>query len=367
MTVTLREFTEWIGEVIPLHYQEPYDNSGLQVGDPDAVIDSVLFTLDVNEAVIREAASNGHNLIVSHHPLIFSPLKRLGYGSITERCVAEAIRQGIAVYSAHTSFDSVARGVSHFMAEKIGLENIRVLVPAAGKLSKLVAFVPLAEADRVRTAILDSGAGHIGNYDSCSFNIEGEGTFRAGEGARPFAGKVGEKHTEPEVRIETVVPAHLLTKVVRTLLAVHPYEEPAFDIIPLANDYYGAGAGAVGTAAAPLTGESLLARLREVFGTPVIRYSGDPARIITKIAVCGGSGASLIGAAARAGADAFITGDVKYHAFTEAPENMLVADVGHFESENISLQLLYDLVIKKFPKFALRFSVTKTNPINYFI
>jgi len=367
MAVTLREFTEWIGDVIPLQYQEPYDNSGLQVGDPEAVIDSVLLALDVTEDVIREASSHGHNLIVSHHPLIFSPLKRLGGGSRTERCVAEAIRLGIAVYSAHTSFDSVARGVSHFMAEKIGLENIRVLVPTAEKLSKLVVFVPVAESVMVRSAILDAGAGHIGNYDSCSFNIAGEGTFRAGEDARPFAGKVGEMHTEPEMRIETVVPAHLLKRAVSAMRKVHPYEEPAFDIIPLANEYYGAGAGAVGTAAVPLTGEILLARLRDVFGTPVIRYSGDPARIITKIAVCGGSGASLIGAAARAGADAFITGDIKYHAFTEAPENMLVADVGHFESENISLQLLYDLVIKKFPKFALRFSVTKTNPINYFI
>lgn len=367
MAVTLREFTEWIGDIIPLQYQEPYDNSGLQVGDPDAVIDSVLFTLDVTEEVIGEAVSHGHNLIVSHHPLIFSPLKRLGNGSRTERCVAAALKQGIAVYSAHTSFDSVARGVSHFMAEKIGLENISVLAPVAGKLSKLVVFVPTAEAERVRTAILDAGAGHTGNYDSCSFNLTGEGTFRAGEGARPFAGKVGEMHTEPEVRVETVVPAHLLKRVISAMLAVHPYEEPAFDIIPLANDYSGAGAGAMGTATAPLTGESLLARLREVFGTPVIRYSGDPARIITKIAVCGGSGASLISEAARAGADAFITGDIKYHAFTEAPVNMLVVDVGHYESENISLQLLYDLVIKKFPKFALRFSVTKTNPINYFI
>lgn len=367
MAVTLREFTEWIGEVIPLQYQKPYDNSGLQVGDPDAVIDSVLFTLDVNEEVIREAATHGQNLIVSHHPLIFSPLKRLGNENRTERCVAEAIRQGIAVYSAHTSFDSVARGVSHFMAEKIGLENIRVLAPATEKLSKLVVFVPVAEAERVRAAILDAGAGHIGNYDSCSFNTAGEGTYRAGEGASPFAGKVGEMHSEPEVRIETVVPAHLLTGVVRAMLAVHPYEEPAFDIISLSNKYLGAGAGAVGTAATPHTGESLLVRLREVFGTPVIRYSGDPARIIKKIAVCGGSGASLISRAARAGADAFITGDIKYHAFTEAPDNMLIADVGHYESENISLQLLYDLVIKKFPKFALRFSVTKTNPINYFI
>ncbi|HUW93508.1 MAG TPA: Nif3-like dinuclear metal center hexameric protein, partial [Bacteroidales bacterium] len=362
-----REFTEWIGELIPLQYQESYDNSGLQVGDPDAIIDSVLFTLDVNEEVIREAVSHGHNLIVSHHPLIFSPLKRLGYGNRTERCVAEAISNRIAVYSAHTSFDAVSWGVSHVMAGKIGLENIRVLAPASEKLSKIVTFVPVAEAARVREAMLAAGAGHIGNYDSCSFNAAGEGTFRAGESAKPFAGKVGEMHTEKEIRIESVVPVHLTDSVVRALLAAHPYEEAAYDIIPLSNEYRGAGAGTVGTVVTPLTGEKLLEHLKEVFGTPVIRFSGDPARIITTVAVCGGSGASLISEAARAGADAFVTGDIKYHAFTEAPENMLVADVGHYESEKFSLQLLYELVIKKFPKFALRFSATKTNPINYFL
>ena len=366
MSVTLREFAQWIEELIPLHYQETYDNSGLQVGNPDALIDSVLLTLDVNEEVIREAAGHGHNLIVSHHPLIFSPLKQLGYGTATERCVAEAIKGDIAIYSAHTSFDALAWGVSHVMAEKIGLENIRVLAPAGGKLSKLVTFVPLAEAERVREVLLDAGAGHIGNYDSCSFNAEGYGTFRAGEGAKPFAGQVGEMHTEKEVRIETVVPDHLVERVVSALLSAHPYEEAAYDIIPLANEFHGAGAGAIGTAPAPLTGKNLLTLLRNVFGTPSIRYSGNPDQIITTIAVCGGSGAHLISRAARAGADAFITGDVKYHAFTEAPENMLVADVGHYESEKYSLQLLHDLIIKKFPKFALRFSGIKTNPINYF-
>jgi dinuclear metal center YbgI/SA1388 family protein len=366
MPVTLREFTEWIEEQIPLHYQEPYDNSGLQVGDPEMTVDSVLLTLDVNEEVMAEAVSGGHNLIVSHHPLVFTPLKRLGYGSSTERCVAEALRKGIAVYSAHTSFDSVSWGVSHVMAEKIGLEDIRVLVPVTGKLLKIVTFVPVAEASKVRKALFAAGAGHIGNYDSCSFSVSGEGTFRAGEGTTPFAGTVGENHTESEVRIETVVPEHLLKNTVSALLEAHPYEEAAYDIIPLGNEYCGAGAGAVGTLPTPLSGMSLLMRLKELFGTPVIRYSGDTDNMIKTVALCGGSGASLISRAARAGAEAFITGDIKYHAFTEAPKKMLVADIGHYESENISLQLLHDLVIKKFPKFALRFSRTKTNPINYF-
>jgi putative NIF3 family GTP cyclohydrolase 1 type 2 len=200
----------------------------------------------------------------------------------------------------------------------------------------------------------------------CSFNTQGEGTFRAGEGAAPFSGTVGEYHKEQEVRIEAVMPDHLSASCIRALLSAHPYEEVAYDIIALENRYYGAGAGTIGTLTVPLTGTQLLERLREIAGTPVIRYSGDPEHPVKKVAVCGGSGASLISDAFRAGADAFITADVKYHAFTEAPREMLVADIGHYESEKNSLEILYDLINKKFPKFALRFSGIKTDPINYF-
>ena len=366
MSVTLSEFTYWIEELIPPIYQEPYDNSGLQVGDPDAVISSVLLTLDVNEDIIREAVSHKNNLILSHHPLIFQPLKRLGQGNNTEKCITEAIKNGIAVYSAHTSLDAMSWGVSHIMAEKTGIENIRVLSPVKQKLSKLVTFVPVTHADKVREALFAAGAGHIGNYDFCSFNTSGEGTFRAGAEAHPFTGTAGEMHTAQEVRIETIVPAHLIKNAIRAMLETHPYEEVAYDLIPVENEYHGIGMGALGTLPSPVSGGKFLERLKEVFGTPALRYSGDISREITRVAVCGGSGSSLINYAVRAGADAFITGDLKYHAFTEAPGNILLVDVGHYESEKFSLELLYDLVIKKFPKFALRFSGINTNPINYF-
>ena len=367
MAVTLGEFMRWLEESIPPHYQEKYDNSGLQTGDPTAVIDSVLLTVDVTADVVAEAVAHGCNLIVSHHPLIFTPLKRLAYETEAQRCVAAALRAGIAVYSAHTSLDNLGHGVSHILAEKTGLEKIRVLGPLKGELLKLVTFVPVAYADKVRDALFAAGAGHIGNYDRCSFNIQGDGTYRAGTGTDPFAGTTGKDHTEPEVRIEAVMPSHLSSACIRALLAVHPYEEVAYDIIALENEYYGAGAGAIGTLPAALTGSMLLDRLSSVTGIPVIRYSGDASRTVTTVALCGGSGSALISAAARAGADAFITADIKYHAFTEAPRNMLVADIGHYESEKFSLQLLYDLINKKFPTFALRFSDVKTNPINFFI
>jgi dinuclear metal center YbgI/SA1388 family protein len=367
MAVTLGEFTLWLEELIPPALQEHYDNSGLQVGDPSAVIDSVLLTVDVTSDVMAEARELGCNLIISHHPLIFTPLKHIANGNDTERCVASAIAGGVAVYSAHTSFDNASRGVSHILAEKIGLEKIRVLAPLKGNLSKLVTFVPVAHAGRVREALFTAGAGHIGNYDRCSFSVNGEGTYRAGDGADPFAGRVGEDHSEPEVRIEAVMPSYLSSTCVRALLEAHPYEEVAYDIIALENEYYGAGAGAIGILPAPLTGTALLDRLKKLTGIPAIRYSGDPDRVVTTVAVCGGSGADLISTAARAGADAFLTGDIKYHAFTQASRDMIVADIGHYESEKFSLQLLHDLINKKFPKFALRFSGINTNPINYFL
>ena len=365
MTATLGEFTRWLEELIPPAFQEQYDNSGLQVGDPDASINSVLLTVDVTSEVIAEAREHGCNLIISHHPLIFTPLKRIAGGSETELCVASAVRGGIAIYSAHTSFDNVSWGVSHILAEKIGLTKIRVLAPLKGKLSKLIAFVPVSHAARVREALFAAGAGHIGNYDRCSFNVPGDGTYRAGEGADPYAGQVGEDHSEPEIRIEAVMPSHLSSSCVRALLAAHPYEDVAYDIIALENEYHGAGAGAIGTLPATLTGIMLLERLKEVTGIPVIRYSGDTARTVKTIAVCGGSGSDLISVAARAGADAFVTGDIKYHAFAQAPHDMIVADIGHYESEKFSLELLHNLIKKKFPKFALRFSGIKTNPVNY--
>ena len=364
MAVTLGEFVQWFEGLIPPAFQEAYDNSGVQVGDLSSRVSSVLLTVDVTPAVMEEAAAAGCNLIVSHHPLIFKPLRQLIYDGDSQRSLAAAIRNNIAVYSAHTSLDNSASGVSHILAEKIGLEDIRVLVPLAGRLSKIVTFVPEEHAGAVRDALYAAGAGVTGNYDHCSFNVKGYGTFRAGPGAEPFAGEVGSDHTEPEVRIETVVPSYLTGKCVRALLDAHPYEEVAYDIIELQNGFN--GAGAIGRLPFPLPGAELLERLKQLTGIQAIRYSGDLHRSLSSVALCGGSGSEYIGAAARAGAEAFLTADIKYHAFAEAPHSMLVADIGHYESEKFSLELLHKLIQKKFPNFALRFSETKTNPINFY-
>jgi hypothetical protein len=293
-------------------------------------------------------------------------LKRVAAGSNSEVCVAAALKNGIAVYSAHTSFDNMGGGVSYILAEKLGLKDIRVLEPLQGKLVKLVTFVPESHAGAVRDALFAAGAGHTGNYDRCSFNVHGEGTYRAGEGADPWAGTIGNDHSEPEVRVEVVVLRHRVSACVRAMLAAHPYEEVAWDIFAMENGYQGGGAGAVGTLPVPLAGAALLRAVKELTGLPVIRYSGDPARTVTRVAVCGGAGSGLIDSAARAAADAFLTADIKYHSFQEAPPEMLLADIGHYESEKFSLEILYNLIQKKFPNFALRFSGIKTNPINYY-
>jgi dinuclear metal center YbgI/SA1388 family protein len=366
MPVTLRDFSTWLDIAIPLEYQETYDNSGLQVGDPESLITSVLLTLDVTPAVIAEAEKKKCNLILSHHPLIFNPLRRLAGASMAEKTVAESIRKNIAVYSTHTCFDAMAWGVSRIMAEKAGLKDIKVLIPAQGKLFKMAVFVPVSHADIVRETLFATGAGHIGNYSSCSFTSAGNGTFRAEGSAVPYVGEMNKLHTEHEVKIETIIPSHLVSSVVSAVRQVHPYEEIAYDLYPLENKYEGAGSGAIGILPEPITGGELLENLKETFGTPVIRYSGNLTLPVSKVAVCGGSGAGFLNASVQAGANAFITGDIKYHSFTEAPASILVADIGHYESEKFSLTVLYDLIIKKFPKFALRFSEIKTNPINYF-
>ncbi len=364
--VTLASFVSWIEQLIPLSYQEEYDNSGLQVGDPDTEVSSVLLTVDVTPEVMAEAHHHGCDLVLSHHPVIFRPLRRLTYGSNSEKCVAAALRNNISIYSAHTNFDNLGNGVSHILAEKIGLQKIEVLEPVKGRLMKLVTYVPGSHADAVREALFAAGAGHIGNYDRCSFNIPGEGTYRAGEGSDPFLGGVGEYHREPEVRIEVVVPSHLQRACVNAMVSAHPYEEVAWDLFALENEYRGAGSGAIGTLPQPVTGEELLGQLSRVTGGRPIRYSGDSDRSVTRVAVCGGAGAGLTESAIRAGADAFITGDIKYHTFLEAPKELLLADIGHYESEKFSLEILHDMIQKKFPNFALRFSEIKTNPINFY-
>ncbi len=361
----LKELCSWLESEVPLSFQEDYDNSGLQTGDPERDIKSALISFEINDAVLEEAIAGGFDLVITHHPLIFKGLRNLTPSSSSGRLVIKAVKNDLAVYSMHTNLDAAGNGVSFVLAGLLGLSQRTVLTPFSNRLLKLVTFVPEAYASKVREAVFNAGAGATGKYDMTSFSSAGQGSFRAGSDAKPFTGTIGSIHHENEIRFETILPSHLRSKVVPALLASHPYEEVAFDLIPLANDYNAAGMGCIGKLESSLNERDFLVLISRILGSESLRYSAPTGRMINRVAVCGGSGSSLIPDAIAARADAFVTGDIRYHNFADAGNNLLVVDAGHYETEKFAVQIIYDLVIKKFPNFALRFSEINTNPINY--
>lgn len=364
--VLLKHIIAEIEKFAPPAFQEDYDNTGLQTGTPDMEIKGVLITLDVTEEVIDDASKNGENLIVSHHPITLKGVKKLTGQTPPERILIKAIKKNIAIYSSHTSIDSVENGVSGILAKKLELNNIRVLSPRSNLLLKLVTFVPTRYAEKVRTAIFEAGAGVIGNYDCCSYNLEGLGTFRAGEGTNPFVGEQGNIHFEKEERIETIIPKHLTKQVLKALFDVHPYEEVAYDLYPLENVWNKVGFGAIGELKNPLSENEVLKRIKEVTGAECIRHTNLLNKPVKKVAVCGGSGSFLLNKAIQEGADVFVSSDFKYHQFQEADNKIVIADIGHYESEQLTKEVFFELLTKKFPNFAVRLTNVTTNPVKYF-
>ena len=361
----LKDICYYLDSAVPLSFQEGYDNSGLQVGFPQREISSAMISLDITEEVIDEAISAKCDLLISHHPLIFKEIKRISNRTFTERILYKAIKNDIAIYSSHTNLDIFSNGVSKKMADKLDLKNLRVLLPLKKRLIKLVTYIPENYLEKVSNALFDAGAGVTGNYDRCSFVTSGTGSFRGNQNSLPFTGKKGEIHFEKEIRFETVLFSHLKEKVVKALLDVHPYEEVAYDIFTLENDNAGVGLGCIGDFEVSIGEDAFLKLVSSIFNAKGVRYSKPLGKPVKKVAVCGGSGASLLNDAISSGADAFVTADIKYHNFFDADNTILLVDTGHFESEKYSVEILYDLIIKKFPKFAVRFSETNTNPINY--
>lgn len=363
--VRVSDITRLIEEFAPTALQEDYDNAGLQVGSKDMFVKGVLLCIDVTEAVIDEAIERDCNLILSHHPLIFRAIKQITGKDYIQRCIVKAIKNDVAIYSAHTNLDNVLNGVNGKIADKIGLKNRSILSPKSGNLLKLITFVPHAFTEKVQSALFKAGAGTIGDYDSCSFNSVGTGTFRATDNANPFVGKVGKLHTEPETRVEVILPKYRINQAVEALKLTHPYEEPAFDIIPLLNDWNTVGAGIVGELEAPMNEVDFLLFLKTNFNVDVIRHTPFLMREIKKVALCGGAGSEFLRDAIAQGADVFVSGDFKYHEFFEADERILIADIGHYESEQFTKEVFYEIITKKIPNFALQISEVNTNPINY--
>lgn len=349
----------------PLPLQESYDNAGLQVGLYEAEVKRALLCLDVTEEVIDEAVASECNLIISHHPLLFKPLKSITGANYIERCVLKAIKNSIAIYSAHTNLDNAAGGVNFKIADKLGLKNVKILSPKDNSLLKLAVYVPVSHADIVRNALFDAGCGSIGNYDSCSYNLLGEGTFRAGENSSPYCGEIGELHYEKEIRIETVLPAFIKGKVLKKIFAVHPYEEPAYDIYPLCNQWSTVGAGVVGELCEPVVAKDFLMNVKRIFGVECLMHTALNDKKITRVALCGGAGASFAKDALAAGADIYITGEGHYHDMFNYSDGMIMAVIGHYESEQFTTELIYDLLKHKFPELKIKITEKRTNPIYY--
>jgi dinuclear metal center YbgI/SA1388 family protein len=363
---TINEVIGFLEELAPTALQEGYDNAGLLVGKKEAKVTGVLVCLDSVEEVVEEAVKIGANLIIAHHPIIFKGLKKLNGANYVERTIISAIRNDIAIYACHTNLDSVHNGVSAHIAQKIGLTNVRVLQPQKGGLQQLVTYVPHSHLEEVRQALFEAGAGNVGQkYDQCSYSSGGVGTFRALLGAEPFVGEVGQMHHETETRLEVVFPTHLHRKVVQKLKQAHPYEEVAFGVISLENENSDIGFGVVGELEKPMDTLEFLHKIKSTMKAGMLRYTSIHQKQIQRVALCGGSGGFLLSAAKRVGADLFLTSDMKYHEFFDAENQIVIADIGHYEAEQYTNELIADYLQQKFSTFAIRISEINTNPVNY--
>lgn len=361
----IAEIIHCIESIAPLTLQEDYDNSGLLTGNPEWECRGVLCTLDVTEEVLHEAIARQCNCIVAHHPVIFRGLKKLTGTNLVERVIIGAIKADIAIYAAHTNVDNVISGVNGCIADQLGLNNRRLLAPRQGVLKKLYTFVPVEHLEQVREALFAAGGGNISNYSECSFTHEGTGTFKPAPGTNPYSGRIGQRQEEREIKVEVILPAYAERKVIAALLRSHPYEEVAYDLVSLDNLHQGTGSGLVGEIN-PMDEVAFLQLLRNQFRAAVVRHTAPAGKQIKTVAVCGGAGSFLVSNALSAGADVLVSADFKYHEFFLAEGRIMICDIGHYESEQFTTGLFVDILLQKFPTFAVLKSEVNTNPVRYF-
>jgi len=361
----IKDIVNYLDSYAPPAYQENYDNARLIVGDRNKEVTGVLVSLDCVENVVDEAIKKDCNVIVSHHPIVFKGLKSLTGANYVERTVLKAIKHDIALYAIHTNLDSVNNGVNYKIGQRIGIKKPKILVPKKSVLTKLVAFVPKSDTNDVLNSIYKAGAGEIGNYSHCSFKVSGEGTFKPNDKADPYIGSNNKEETVEENRIEVMLPSYLENKVVSAMKEAHPYEEVAYYLSKLENSNQEVGAGMIGELEEPMEPVEFLKYLKEKMNLKVIRHTVPVDKKIKKIAWCGGAGSFLLKKAISKKADVFITGDFKYHEFFDADNKIMIADIGHYESEVYTKELLHDILTKKFTTFATNLSETVTNPISY--
>jgi dinuclear metal center YbgI/SA1388 family protein len=363
--IIVKSVTEYLETLAPRSYQESYDNAGLLTGSPSQKVTGILVSLDCTEEIVDEAISSGCNLIIAHHPIVFKGLKKLTGANYVERTIIKAIRSEIAIYAIHTNLDNVLNGVNAKICEKIGLHQPRVLLPRKDTLSKLVTFIPKEHTDNVLQAMHDAGAGHIGNYKNCSFRIQGMGTFMPDDQATPFIGKTNVQESVVEDRVEVILPTYLTGHVVQAMRSAHPYEEVAYYLETISNENQEVGSGMIGHLEREMEPLEFLRSLKVRMDLTMIRHTKALPGKIKKVAVCGGAGSFLLPTAIQQGADMYISADFKYHEFFDADGKIMIADIGHYESEVFTKELIKDVLIKKFPTFAINFSKRVTNPISY--
>ncbi|AWX45386.1 GTP cyclohydrolase 1 type 2 like protein [Flagellimonas maritima] len=363
--MTVKDTIKILEEIAPLAHAEEFDNVGLLVGDLATVVEGILVTLDTLENVMDEAIEKKCNLIISFHPIIFKGLKKLTGDNYVERTVLKAIKNDIAIYSMHTALDNSNMGVNAKICEVLGIKHPKILIPKTGTIKKLTTYAPVAKATTIKSALFRAGAGDIGNYSNCSFSTEGVGSFKAGGDSNPTIGKIGEIHYEKETQINVVFSFEKEKEILTALFKVHPYEEVAYEIVKLENPNQHIGMGMVGHLETEMDEKQFLNLVKEKMNASVIRHSQFLDKKVKKVAVLGGSGSFAISAAKKASADVFITADLKYHQFYEAEKELLIVDIGHFETEQFTKDLLVDYLIKKIPNFAISLSESITNPIKY--
>lgn len=364
----IKDITNYLESIAPASLQESYDNAGLIVGNPNTEVTGVLISLDSTEDIVDEAIEKGCNLIVAHHPIVFFGLKRLNGKNYVERTVIKAIQNNVALYAIHTNLDNVQVGVNRMICRKIGIENPKILAPKKNLLKKLTVFVPKANKEEVFDAMTNAGAGSLGNYSHWSFQTEGKGTFMPNEQANPSIGKANELQEADECRIEVVFPDYLAGKVIATMKQAHPYEEVAHFLQSIENDHPEIGSGMIGTLPEPMEPKAFLRHLKNAMDIGVIKHTALPDGPIKKVAVCGGAGGFLLRKAISRRADIFITADYKYHEFFDADKKIVIADIGHYESEQYTKDLLQEMLIEKFgEKLPFILCETNTNPVSYFV
>jgi dinuclear metal center YbgI/SA1388 family protein len=362
---TIKQITNYLESLVPLSTQESYDNCGLLVGDYNQKVSNILVSLDCTEDIVDEAIQKKCELILSHHPIIFKGLKQINGGDYVQRIITKCIQNNICIYATHTNLDNYRFGVNYEISKRIGLNKTRILEPKSQSLSKLMVYIPKEYVEKVTDAMFEAGAGRIGDYSECHFKSDGEGTYKPNELANPFEGKSGERSTVHEVKTEFLVENSRVSKIISKMLDVHPYEEVAYDIIPLSNRNEYEGSGMIGELHTEMSEDDFLAYVKQVFNCVLIRTTNKLNKPIKRVAVCGGSGSFLIRNAISQNADAFLTSDVKYHEFFDADKQIFLVDIGHYESEQFTKDLIADILKKNFSTFAIHLTERNTNPINY--